>query len=138
MNKTIILLVLVSTFAINAYAEDVSNAYAATNKASSYIIKCGLYAEVANLYKDNHSNIPESNANAFRMLALKHWRIGSKLLGVSSTGDKEIVDFATYLSSQESVTWDAVPEMNKSSNNGRAAIAAYNNANCDILLEASN
>ena len=136
MNKTIILLVLASTFAMNAYADDVSNGYADTNKASSYI-KCGLYAEVANLYKDNHSIIPESNANAFRMLALKHWRIGSKLIGVSSTGDKEIVDFATYLSSQESVTWDAVPEMNKSSNNGRAAIAAYSNANCDILLEAA-
>lgn len=54
---------------MNAYADDVSNGYADTNKASSYI-KCGLYAEVANLYKDNHSNIPESNANAFRTLAL--------------------------------------------------------------------
>lgn len=136
MNKTIILLVLASAFAMNAYADDASDGYAEMNKASSYI-KCGLFAEVANLHKDNDNNIPESNANAFRMLALKHWRTGAKLIRGSSTGDKEIVDFATYLSSQESVTWDAVPEMNKSSNNGRAAIAAYSNANCDILLEAA-
>lgn len=136
MNKNIILLILASAFAMNAHADDANNGYAETNKASSYI-KCGLYATVANLHKDNHSDIPESNADAFRMLALKHWRIGSKLIGASGTGDKEIIDFATYLSSQEAITWDAVPEMNKSSNNGRAAIAAYSNANCDILLEAA-
>jgi hypothetical protein len=35
------------------------------------------------------------------------------------------------------VTWDAVSEMKKSSNDGRVAIAAYRNANCDILLETA-
>ncbi|UTL05069.1 hypothetical protein [Salmonella enterica] len=136
MKKTIVFMVLVSAFAMNTYADDVNNGYAEMNKASSYI-QCGLFAEVSNIHKDNQSNIQETNARVFRMLALKHWRIGSKLIRGASTGDNEIVDFAAYLSSLEAVTWDVVPEMNKSSNNGRAAIAAYNNANCDILLEAA-
>ena len=136
MKKTIIFLVLFSAFAMNTYADDVNNGYAEMNKASSYV-KCGLFAEVANIHKDNQSNIQESNARAYRMLALKHWRIGAKHIRGESSGDKEIIDFAAYLSSLEAVTWDAVPEMNKSSNNGRAAIAAYNNANCDILLETA-
>lgn len=136
MKKILTLLFFVSTASMNVYANDVADGYTESNKATSYV-KCGLYAEIANIYKDNGSNIPEENAATFRLLALKHWRRANMLMGNPSSGDDEVIGFATYLSSQESVTWDDVPDMNKSTNNGMAAIAAYHKSNCTMLLDVA-
>ncbi|MGM5074587.1 hypothetical protein ACS4XG_25205, partial [Escherichia coli] len=75
-------------------------------RATSYV-KCALYADISNIYTDKSSAVPAENAKQFRILALKHWRRANELLGNVKTGDDEIVDFAVYLSSQESVAWDA-------------------------------
>ncbi|WP_411512040.1 hypothetical protein QM042_02205 [Escherichia coli] len=71
----------------------------------------------------------ESNKN-FRILALMRQRKANELLGNVKTKDEEKVSLAVYLSSQESVAWDAHPEMdNLSVVEGNPATAAYMSLN---------
>ncbi len=137
MMKKIIVLVIASTFAVNVYADNTEQSFKETDTATSYV-KCALYADISNIYTDKSSAVAEENAKQFRILALKHWRKANELLGNVRNGDDEIIDFATYLSSQESVAWDAHPEMNNSnSGRGNPATAAYMSENCGLLLDAA-
>lgn len=135
--KKIIILVVASAFVVNVYANNTVQGFKETDTATSYV-KCALYADISNIYTDKSSAVPDENAKQFRILALKHWRKANELLGSVKTGDDEIVDFAVYLSSQESVVWDAHPEMNNSnSGRGNPATAAYMSENCGLLLDAA-
>ncbi|CZV16066.1 Uncharacterised protein [Enterobacter hormaechei] len=137
MMKKIILLGVASAFAVNVYANNTEQGFKENDRASSYV-KCALYADISNIYTDKSSAVPDENAKQFRILALKHWRRANELLGNVKTGDDEIVDFAAYLSSQESVAWDVHPEMNNSNNDrGNPATAAYMSENCGLLLDAA-
>ncbi|EAO1110244.1 hypothetical protein AB0P75_003109 [Salmonella enterica] len=137
MMKKIILLGIASAFAVNVYANNTEQGFKETDRATSYV-KCALYADISNIYTDKSSAVPAENAKQFRILALKHWRKANELLGNVKTGDDEIVDFAAYLSSQESVAWDAHPEMNNSNNDrDNPATAAYMSENCGLLLDAA-
>lgn len=137
MMKKIIILAIASTFAINVYADDIGKGFDETDKATTYV-KCGLYADISNIYVNKTNAVPEQNAQQFRTLALKHWRNARVLLDSRESGDEEIIDFAVYVSSQESIAWDEHPEMNKpTKSDGNPATAAYMAANCGMLLEAA-
>lgn len=119
------------------YSNELNQSFKEFDLATTYV-QCALFADISNIPAGNPLAISGQDAKSFRILALNHWRKGNKLAEVNENGDDEIVSFSTFLSSQESVTWDHHPEMNKIKNDGsNPAASAYANANCGLLLEAA-